>query len=82
MAITGIIFDNQVPTAKGLRGAFASALTDGILGGCNITYSGSNITIAEGLVNVAGGVFRIVGSEIVTISNSSKSYARVKSVID
>lgn len=81
MAITGIIFDNQVPTAKGIRGAFMSALTDGIVSGCNITTSGLVITVGSGLINAAGGVFQVSGSEEVILQNSG-SFARVKAVID
>lgn len=82
MAITGIIFDNQVPTAKGLRGAFKSALTDGIVGGCAITYSGANVNIGDGLINVAGGIFKITGTETISLSNITGSYARIKAIID
>lgn len=81
MSIKGIIFDNQIPTAKGLRGGFHSALTDGIIEGCPITYQGSIITIGSGLMNVAGGIFQISGSETVSVSGSS-GFARVKAVLD
>lgn len=81
MAITGITFDNQVPTAKGLRGAFSSALTDGIIAGCPITYSGLALTIGNGLINVDGGIFQISGSEVINLSNSG-AFARIKAKID
>ena len=81
MAITGITFENQVPTAKGLRGAFKSALSDGIVGGCAITYSGLNVTIGSGLINIAGGIFQISGTEIISVSGSS-AFARIKAKID
>ena len=81
MAITGITFDNQVPTAKALRGAFKSTLSDGIISGCNITASQLNVTIGGGLINVAGGVFQVVGSETVVLT-ASNLYARIKAVID
>ena len=81
MAITGMIFDNQVPTAKGLRGAFKSALSDGIISGCEITYSGLVATIGTGLINTAGGVFQVSGSENIQVTNSG-AFARIKAVID
>lgn len=81
MAITGMIFDNQVPTAKGLRGTFMSALSDGIISGCDITYSGLAVTIGQGLINVAGGIFQIAGSEVLNLANSG-AYARIKAKID
>ena len=81
MAITGITFENQVPTAKGLRGGFKSALSDGIVGGCAITYSGLNVTIGSGLINIAGGIFQISGTEIISVSGSS-AFVRIKAKID
>lgn len=81
MAITGMTFDNQVPTAKGFRGTFMSALTDGIISGCEISYSGLAVTIGQGLINLAGGVFQISGSETVNLANSG-AYARIKTKID
>ena len=81
MAIKGIIFDNQAPTAKGLRGGFHSALSDGIIEGCNITASGSNVTITSGLMNVAGGIFAVTGSQAISVEGTS-GYARIKAVLD
>ena len=81
MAITGIIYDNQVPTAKGLRGAFKSALSDGIVAGCDISTSGNTVTIGRGLINVAGGVFQISGTETINVSEAT-GFARIKAVAD
>lgn len=81
MAINGILFDNQSPTAKGLRGGFHSALSDGILEGCNISYSGGTLTIGSGLVHAAGGIFSIAGGETIAISGTS-GYERIIINID
>lgn len=81
MAINGILFDNQAPTAKGIRGGFHSALSDGILEGCSISYSGNNLTIAPGLVHAAGGIFSITGGETIAISGTS-GYERIIVNID
>lgn len=81
MAIKGIIFDYQTPTAKGIRGGFHSALTDGILDGCAITYSETNLTIGSGLLNIAGGIVALTSSEVISVTGSS-GYARIKAVID
>lgn len=81
MAISGIIFDNQVPTAKALRGAFKSALSDGIISGCNISFSGLVVSIGPGLMNASGGIFQISGTETVQLENSG-AFARIKAVID
>ena len=83
MAIKGILFDNQAPTAKGLRGGFNSALTDGILCGCATETSGYNFVIKSGLMNVAGGIFAVTGDTNVTVAyDADKPYARVKANID
>ena len=81
MAISGIVFDNQVPTAKAFRGTFKSALSDGIISGCNITASQLTVSIGGGLINVAGGIFQVVGSESIVLT-ASGAYARIKAVID
>lgn len=85
MAISGIIFDNQVPTAKGLRGGFKSALSDGILSGCAIDISsGLNFKIGPGLMIVSGGIFQLVGNPAATIAiaSNNNTYARIKAKID
>lgn len=81
MAIKGILFDNQAPTAKALRGGFHSALSDGILAGCDISIGSGNITFSNGLMNVAGGIFAITGNQSVSVEGTS-GYARVKAVLD
>lgn len=81
MAISGIIFENQVLTAKGLRSGFQASLSDGIISGCDITYSGSTLTIAHGVMVVCGGIFSISGSQSLSISGTS-GVARVKAVVD
>lgn len=81
MAIAGIIFEHQVLTAKGLRGGFQAALTDGILSGCNITASGNTVTIEHGLMCIGGGIFAITGAQSFTITGTS-GVARIKAVVD
>lgn len=84
MAINGILFDNQSPTAKGLRGGFHSALSDGILEGCGTdNSSGFSLNIEAGLMHVAGGIFFLAGGQSILLSyDSSKTYARIKAVMD
>ncbi len=81
MAINGIVFDNQAPTAKGIRGGFASALSDGIVDGCDISYNGNIISMSPGILNVAGGLVSITGYENVSVTGTS-GYARVSIVLD
>lgn len=84
MAINGILFDNQSPTAKGLRSGFHSALSDGILEGCGTdNSSGFNLSIDAGYMHVAGGIFFLAGGQNITLAyDSSKTYARIKAVMD
>lgn len=81
MAINGITFDNQAPTAKGMRGAFASALSDGILSGCAFSYSGRHLYMSRGLINVAGGIIEN-SSPLDIYIDAISGYARVKATID
>lgn len=81
MAINGIVFDNQAPTAKGMRGGFASALTDGIVAGCELSYSGTTLSIGSGLLNIGGGIVSINGAENVSVTNTS-GYARIRMIVD
>ena len=84
MAIKGIIFDNQAPTAKGIRSGFHSALSDGRIDGCGTNQSsGFNLNIAPGYMHVAGGIFYVQGGQTVALSyDSTKTYARVKAVMN
>lgn len=57
--ISGIFFENQILTAKGL-GAFANAtMSDGILSGCKVSVSGLNVTMNEGYISICGRVVKI-----------------------
>lgn len=78
--IRGISFDNQIFAANLLR-MILSGYGDGILNGCDISYTGNTVTIGSGCMIAAGGAFEIVGSETITI-NASSGFARIKAVLD
>ena len=78
MAIKGSIFDNQVPTAKQFGAAFAPILFDGILQGCEVSYSGSDAHVQAGTIIVCGRVFELTAEETVALSGTG--FARI--VID
>lgn len=79
--IKGIIFDNQAPTAKGIRAGFHSSLSDGILKGCSATPGNGNVSFSSGLIIVAGGIVELSDGQIVSIEGTS-GYARVKAILD
>ena len=85
MAIRGIIFDNQVPNAKGFRSALRSVLSDGALSGQgpSITLPGGlMVNISNGYIIVGGGIVEIVGTESIELAQNTKAYARIKAIVD
>lgn len=80
MAIKGSIFPNQIPTAAQLGATFKPLYEDGVLHGCNVTYSGSNAVIAAGMIIACGRVFEITSPAYVACSGSG--FARVIINID
>jgi len=75
------IFDNQTITAAAMRSAL-QGLGDGILSGCNITYTGTTFTIGAGALIAAGGAFRLSSAEAVAVAGAVSGVARIKVVID
>ena len=80
MAIRGITFDNQVPTAASQRAMMANALTDGVLLG-NLSYNGSTFNIGGGFVIASGAVVQL-DSAGASVNISGSGYARIKARID
>lgn len=69
MPITGVFFKNQILTSHGL-GAFGdSALSDGILNGCEITTGSNSCTISSGHILAAGRVISVSGNVDVSLSH-------------
>ncbi len=82
MAISGITFNNRIPSAVSQRTLGAAALTDGVLNNCIVTGSGKNITIGGGFLLCGGAIVQLVsGGESVAVTQTS-GYARLKGVID
>lgn len=82
MAISGITFEGQTPTANAMRAAEASVLTDGCLRGVTVSLSGNIVTIGAGYIVVAGAIIQISGEEKVTVSGTTGHFARIKAKID
>ena len=81
MSIAGVTFDNQSPTAKDHGALFAGILTDGIIQGCGISYSGTNVTIATGYYIAAGRLCKISAAETKVLTGTS-GYAPIVAAVD
>ena len=76
IAIKGITYDNQGPTAADHGDFWRSAYADGILSGCEISYLGAVVTIAPGRIVSAGRLSRIAAAESITIA-ATEGVARI-----
>lgn len=80
--IHGINFDNQVVSAKDHGRMFQCLLTDGILTGCTMSYSGKNVTIGAGYLLVAGREMKLTSTATVSVAGATTGYARVVVTVD
>lgn len=81
--IQGVTFPNQKVSAKDHGALFEKCLTDGIIKGCEISYSGRNVTIGEGYLIVAGREIHLTGANTISLSGSDNHpYVRIKVRID
>ncbi len=76
MAIKGITYDNQGPSAASHGALFGAVHGDGILSGCGISYLGADVTIGAGHIVSAGRLSRLDTSERITI-DVTKGVARI-----
>lgn len=67
MAITGITFDNQGPTATSDAVFHENIFTDGVLRGCEVSFVGAQITIAPGYLISAGRLCAFQSAETVSV---------------
>lgn len=81
MAIRGVTFNNQEVAATDHGTLFDSIFGDGILKGCEISYSGSAITIGAGYLVVSGRLIQNTANATLTAS-ASGAYCRVLVTID
>ena len=71
MAIKGITYDTQGPSAAAHAEFFASTHLDGILNGCALSYLGDTLTIAAGRIVSAGRLSELQAAETITVSAAS-----------
>lgn len=83
MALNGIIFDERYNTSKNWRNILKKIFPDGILVGCNLSYTSNSLTIGDGYLVACGGVVQCNGAETIAITPQiANGYLRLKLKID
>ena len=83
MALNALIFDNRNNDSQNWRRIFQNLYGDGILRGCEITFTSNSVAIADGLLMIAGGAIDVNGSTTISIVPTITSgYVRLKIQID
>lgn len=83
MAINGLCFDERNVNSANDAQLYKKMFTDGILGGCAITNTGTAITVGSGYFVISGRHVQIDGSETVTLLNPIQNgYVRLKFTAD
>lgn len=81
--LKGVVFDNQTMTPKGFARAMERALTDGVLYGCGVTYSGTNVTLGAGWLIAKGRVVEVASNTTESTSPTyANGYGRLKLILD
>ncbi len=80
--IHGINFDNQTVTAKDHGRLFQCLVTDGIMSGCGVSFSGTSLTISPGYFIAAGRQMKLTSNTTVTVDGGTSGYARVLLKLD
>lgn len=80
--IHGINFDNQTVTAKDHGKLFQCAIEDGIISGCELSFSGSSLMITPGYLIAAGREMKLTANTAVIIDGAASGFARVLITID
>jgi len=80
--IHGINFDNQTVTAKDHGRLFQCLVTDGIMSGCSVSFSGTSLTIAPGYFIAAGRQMKLTSNTTVTVDGNTSGYARLVLQLD
>lgn len=81
MSIRGSNFPNQHPFASDHALVWQRCMPDGLLYGCDMSFTASAFTIGTGFMLVAGRMFEITAAESLSVSPGS-GYARVYAAID
>ena len=73
MAILPYNFENQTITAAGMAAVFRAVLSDGLLHGCTVGYSGTTVSIAPGRIVLGGYVFRLSAAVTVDVPTTAET---------
>ena len=79
--IQGVTFPNQVVTPSSDGVLWRKALSDGVLAGCSISFSGATLTMAAGWALACGREIHFTAANSFTFSGSS-GYARAILTLD
>lgn len=80
--IRGITFAEQTVTPADDAIVRRAMLSDGILSGCSITYSGSTLTLAAGYMIACGRIFQITAARNWAVVDATSGVARLVLTID
>lgn len=83
MALNGLIFNQRNNDSKNWRRILHAILGDGIIRGCDITFTANSITIGDGQFILSGGVIANDGAETIFVTPTlTDGYVRLKCRID
>lgn len=81
-SIHGINFDNQTVTAKDHGRLFHCVIVDGIISGCELSYSGTSLVITPGYLLLSGREMKLTANTTVIVNGATSGFARVLITID
>lgn len=81
MALQGITFDNQSVAARDHGALFAGILKDGIVAGCDLSYTGATLSMATGYIIACGRLIRNTAAQSVNVTGTS-GYSQVILTVD
>ena len=80
--IRGITFAEQTVTPADDAIVRRAMLSDGILSGCAVTYSGSTLTMASGYIIACGRAFQVTSAQNWAVVDATSGFARLLLTID
>lgn len=80
--LTGVTFANRKVAPGDDAAVYASALSDGIATGCEMSRVGSTLHIGSGKVVACGRVARIPAAQDIPVTGASSGYARLVLTVD
>lgn len=83
MSLNGLIFEKRNNTAQNWGNIHSRIFEDGILTGCNISFTSNSITIGDGYLSARGRITQINGATTTEITPTlTDGYVRLKYEID